>query len=159
MFDRIIDFKNLHDAYLGARQAKRYRSSILKFGFNLENELPNLRWELSTGRYRHGPYREFIVTDSKKRVIRAAPFRDRVVHHAICNIIEPIFERGFIYDSYACRAGKGTHAAIRRLERFVQAMATRERERERERPRGARQKSIASNATFRNISIALIMAR
>ncbi len=75
--------------------------------------------------YRHGPYREFIVTDSKKRVIKAAPFRDRVVHHAVVNIIEPIFEKAFIFDSYACRRGKGTHRAIKRLEHFIRSLQSR----------------------------------
>jgi RNA-directed DNA polymerase len=82
--------------------------------------------------YRHGAYRTFIVADSKKRTIKAAPFRDRVVHHAVCNIIEPIFDPSFIHDSYACRKGKGSHAAVKRLEHFIHAL-TRERERERER--------------------------
>jgi RNA-directed DNA polymerase len=72
--------------------------------------------------YHHGDYREFIINDSKKRLIKAAPFKDRVVHHALCNVIEPILERGFIYDSYACRNGKGTHAAVLRLEHFVRSL-------------------------------------
>jgi hypothetical protein len=149
LFTQLVDFENLHAAYRGARDCKRYRSSILKFGYQLEENLLTLQWELAHKTYKHGGYREFVVTDSKKRVIRAAPFRDRVVHHAVCNAIEPLFERGFIYDSYACRRGKGTHAAVVRLEYFIKALtscppaipswaSTREREREREResPRG-----------------------
>ena len=137
LFADVIDFENLHAAYLDARASKRYRDSILKFGYNLEENLLALRWELAHKIYRHGGYREFIVNDSKKRLIKAAPFRDRVVHHAVCNVIEPIFERGFIYDSYACRNGKGTHAALLRLEYFIQSLqsGTRARERERERER------------------------
>lgn len=69
-----------------------------------------------SGRYRHGSYREFIIEDAKKRHIKAASFRDRIVHHALCAALEPVFERRFIGDSYACRSGKGTHAALRRLE-------------------------------------------
>jgi RNA-directed DNA polymerase len=138
LFDRLVDFENLHQAYRDARACKRYRSSILKFGYELEENLLALRRELTHTTYRHGGYREFVVTDSKKRVIRAAPFRDRVVHHAVCNVIEPIFERGFIYDSYACRKGKGTHAAILRLEYFIKSLesASRVRERETAAPRG-----------------------
>jgi hypothetical protein len=127
-FARIIEFENLHTAYRGARVCKRYRSSILKFGYQLEENLLALRWELTHKTYLHGGYREFVVTDSKKRTIKAAPFRDRVVHHAICNIIEPILDRGFIYDSYACRKGKGTHAAIVRLEHFIKSLRSRTRE-------------------------------
>ena len=136
LFDSIVDFENLYDAYRDARICKRYRSSILKFGYHLEGNLVALRSELTCKTYRHGGYREFVVTDSKKRVIKAAPFRDRVVHHALCNVIEPILERGFIYDSYACRRRKGTRAAVLRLEHFIRSLnSVSERERERERER------------------------
>ncbi|MDE2144477.1 MAG: group II intron reverse transcriptase domain-containing protein [Patescibacteria group bacterium] len=133
MFQKITDFENVHDAYNKARLCKRYRGLILEFGYNLEKNLLGLQWELKTRRYKHGGYREFVVTDSKKRTIKAAPFRDRVVHHALCNIIEPILDKGFIYDSYACRKGKGTHAAVIRLESFIKSLrSVNERERERE---------------------------
>ena len=122
LFTRIVAFENLHAAYLGARTSKRYCSSILKFGYKLEENLLALRFELTHKTYRHGGYREFVVTDSKKRTIKAAPFRDRVVHHAVCNIIEPMLDKGFVYDSYACRRGKGTHAAILRLESFIKTL-------------------------------------
>ena len=118
MFEKICDFENLHKAYLKARKGKRYRGKILEFGYKLEENLLKLREELLSGNYQHGAYREFIVCDSKKRHIKAAPFRDRVVHHAVCNIIEPIFEKGFIYDSYANRKGKGTLKAIERFDYF-----------------------------------------
>ncbi|MCL4299466.1 MAG: reverse transcriptase/maturase family protein [Anaerolineae bacterium] len=62
--------------------------------------------------YRPGPYASFYIHEPKRRLISAAPFRDRVVHHALCNLIEPIFERSFIADSYANRLGKGTHRAL-----------------------------------------------
>ncbi|HOF50268.1 MAG TPA: reverse transcriptase/maturase family protein [Candidatus Colwellbacteria bacterium] len=127
LFERITDFRNLHRAYLNARHCKRYRFSILKFGHRLEENLLALQRELESKTYRHGSYREFIVSDSKKRTIRAAPFRDRVVHHAVCGIIEPIFDKGFVYDSYACRRGKGTHAAVRRLESFLRSLKTKAR--------------------------------
>ena len=131
LFDKICSFENLQLAYLKARKCKRYRSEILKFSYNLEENLLRLQQELLTQTYHHGSYREFIVCDSKKRKIKAAPFRDRVVHHALCNIIEPIFDRGFIYDTYACRENKGTHRAIKRLERFIKSVNSTLRERER----------------------------
>ena len=153
LFSQVADFENLHAAYRGARSCKRYRFSILKFGYRLEENLLSLRWELIHKTYQHGRYREFVVTDSKKRLIKAAPFRDRVVHHAIVNVIEPILDKGFIYDSYACRKGKGTHAAVIRLEHFIKSLRScppataldssrsasggHERERERERVNGA----------------------
>ena len=73
---------------------------------------------LLTGRYRPGRYQTLEVFDPKHRIVSAAPFRDRVVHHALCAVIEPVFERGFIHDSYANRRGKGTHRAVARYERF-----------------------------------------
>ena len=129
LFARIVEFENLHTAYRGARMNKRYRNSILKFGYALEENLLALQRELMHKTYTHGGYREFIIADSKKRTIKAAPFRDRVVHHALCNIIEPLLDKGFIYDSYACRRGKGTHSAILRLEHFIKSLRSSSRER------------------------------
>jgi len=79
----------------------------------------NLEEELLAGTYRVGPYKEFTIYERKPRKISAAPYRDRVVHHALCNAIEPIFERSFIYDSYACRLGKGTHKAVDRFTEYA----------------------------------------
>jgi retron-type reverse transcriptase len=121
LYEKIYSFENLHLAYLKARKGKRYKDEILKFGANQEKLLLELQNELIDGSYRHGEYREFTVCDSKKRNIKAAPFRDRIVHHAFCNIIEPIFDKGFIYDSYACRKGKGTHKAVLRLKKFLRS--------------------------------------
>jgi len=78
-----------------------------------------LHEELCTQTYRPSPYHNFYAQERKRRLISAAPFRDRVVHHALCNVILPIFERRFIYDSYACRAGKGTHRAVDRTQAFA----------------------------------------
>ncbi len=86
---------------------------------DLEHEVVALHRELSEGSYRHGPYHYFQVRDPKTRTVAAAPFRDRVVHHAIVRVIEPLFERRFIEDSYACRRGKGNHAAMRRAAAFA----------------------------------------
>lgn len=121
LYEKICSFENLHLAYLKARKGKRYKAEILRFGANQEALLLQLREELLNETYRHGEYKEFIVCDSKKRHIKAAPFRDRVVHHAFCNVIEPIFDKGFIYDSYACRKGKGTHKAVARLKKFLRS--------------------------------------
>ena len=129
LFDKICSFENLHLAYLKARKCKRYRDEILKFSWNLEENLLKLQKELMNQTYQHGGYREFIVSDSKKRKIKAALFRDRVVHHALCNVIEPIFDKGFIFDSYACRKEKGTHKSIKRLEQFIKSANTALRER------------------------------
>ena len=131
LFNSVCSFENLHLAYLKARKCKRYRDEILEFSFNLEENLLKLQQDLLNQTYQHGGYREFTVYDLKKRRIKAAPFRDRVVHHALCNIIEPIFDKGFIYDTYACRKEKGTHKCIKRLEQFIKSANTALRERER----------------------------
>jgi len=78
-----------------------------------------LQRELQSGEYRPGDYRAFTIYERKPRVISAAPFRDRVVHHAILNVIEPNIDRRFIDDSYACRIGKGTHAAVARYQQWA----------------------------------------
>jgi len=89
------------------------------FERNLEDNLFALRDDLLAGRYRHGAYHRFVVFDPKQRTIHKANVRDRVVHQALVNVIEPSFERQFIHDSYSCRIGKGTHAAVRRLRLFL----------------------------------------
>jgi len=121
LFDEICSFQNLHLAYLKARRCKRYRREILSFSYNLEANLTDLQKKLSDQTYQHGSYREFTVCDLKKRHIKAPSFRDRVVHHALCNVVEPIFDKGFIYSNFACRKEKGTHRAIKRLEKFIKS--------------------------------------
>lgn len=119
LYPKIYDFKNLHLAYLRALRGKRYRRDALEFSLNLEENLIILQNELIWKTYKPSCFREFYVYDPKKRLIHAPTFKDRVIHHALCNIIEPLFERKFIYDSYACRKGKGTHAAVLRTQKFM----------------------------------------
>lgn len=119
MFEKIYDYQNLYIAYLNARKQKRYRYEVLKFSYELEENLIQIQNELIWKTYQPGPYRPFIVYEPKKRQIVALPFKDRVVQHALNNIIEPIFDRVMIYDSYACRKGKGTHKAAKRLAYFL----------------------------------------
>lgn len=121
LWDELTSFENLYRAYHKARRGKRSRRLVARFEFHLERELSILRAQLRDQTYEPGGYRSFRIRDPKPRLISAAPFRDRVVHHAFCNVIEPIFERSFIYDSYACRKGKGTHAAINRYTQFARS--------------------------------------
>lgn len=107
------------EAFYAAAQGKKNQSVVAWFNYNLSRTIFALQNELQQKNYCPGPYTTFYVYDPKKRLISAAPFRDRVVHHALCNIIEPIFERTFIYDSYANRLGKGTHAAIERFQYYA----------------------------------------
>lgn len=119
LFDNITSFENLLLASRKARKCKRAQSNVATFELNLENELVELQHELESMEYRPGGYRTFCVFEPKKRMISAAPYRDRVVHHALCNVIEPLFERKFIYDTYANRTNKGTHKAILRCQSFA----------------------------------------
>lgn len=119
LYPEISSFANLDLAWYKARKGKRSKASVAAFEFNVEGELFQLQRELESKTYQPGPYRSFIIYDPKKRKISAAPFRDRVVHHALCNVIEPLYERKFIYDSYANRVGKGTHRALDRAQTFA----------------------------------------
>lgn len=117
-FEEIASWKNLLYAYHKAACGKRRKENAARFEHQLADHLLALQNELRTRAYRPGPYVSFFISDPKKRLISAAPFRDRVVHHALCNVIEPWFERRFISDSYANRKGKGTHRALDRLQQF-----------------------------------------
>jgi len=119
LFQKVCRYENLYNAYLKARRGKSNSTEVLKFTYNLENELFNLQRKLKTMSFVTGKYRHFIIFEPKERRISALPFRDRIVHHAICSVIEIIFNSKFIYDSYACRKGKGTHAGANRLQKFV----------------------------------------
>ena len=119
LFDRVCSFESLLAASKKARRGKRFRASTAAFEYNLENELIALERELRDGAYRPGGYRKFEIYEPKPRTISAAPYRDRVVHHALCAIIEPILDRSLIHDAYACRTGKGTHKAVLRFNQYA----------------------------------------
>ncbi|MDP6775698.1 MAG: reverse transcriptase/maturase family protein [Candidatus Latescibacteria bacterium] len=119
LFERIVTFDNLLKAAKKALRGKRDRAAVAQFYFSLEPELLLLEQELLTGAYVPRPYRSFMVYEPKPRRICAADIRDRVVHHAICSVLDPVFEAFSVYDSYACRKDKGTHRAIRRAQSFA----------------------------------------
>lgn len=119
LWDKVISFEGLLRAAERARKGKRFRPAVASFHFHLEPELLALHQELATKRYRPGAYRTFFIQEPKPRQISAAPYRDRVVHHALVNVLEPLYEPTFIHDSYACRKGKGTHAAVKRCQQFA----------------------------------------
>ena len=120
LFQNVCTFRTLNDAYMKARKGKHSRPEVVKFTYYLERELFILEKELKNETYKTGRYRRFIIYEPKKREISALPFRDRVVQHGICAVIEPIFEKQFISDSYACRKNKGTHAGVAKLQKFIQ---------------------------------------
>lgn len=119
LYEKIYSFENLYNAYLKARKNKRYREEVLRFTANLEENLITIQNELVWETYKVGRYREFYVYEPKKRLIMALPFKDRVVQWAIYQVIQPIFDKGFLVHSYACRKGKGTHNAADTVQNWL----------------------------------------
>lgn len=119
LYGEIVDFSNLHKAWRKAAKGKRKSLAVTRFEMNAADELIRLQGELKTRTWQAGQYQSFYIRDPKQRLVSAAPFRDRVVHHALCNVIEPIYERTFIGDSFANRKGKGTHAALDKAQRYI----------------------------------------
>jgi retron-type reverse transcriptase len=115
----IYDFENLYQSAMLASREKRFNGSVMRFFDNFEENLIIIQNELIWKTYKPGAFFHFERYEPKRRLISALPFKDRIVQIALCNIIEPEFEKYFIYDSYACRKGKGTHEAARRLSYFL----------------------------------------
>ena len=107
LYPRITSFSVLLGAFRKASKGKRYRPDVLTFAANLEAELFQLQYELRSFSYTPGVYRQFLVREPKPRLVSAAPFRDRVVHHALIAVIAPPLERHFVPTSYANRRSYG----------------------------------------------------
>src|SRR5512132_1557557 len=118
-FAYLCSWENLVLAWRKAARGKRGTASVARFEYWAEEQLVDLRRQLLAGTYCPGAYVHFHIKDPKRRKISAIRFRDRVVHHALCIIIEPPFERLFIADSYANRKTRGTHRALDRLQHFA----------------------------------------
>lgn len=119
VWPKVIDFGNLLLAYQKARKGKSHSSEVSQFGLNLEFELLQLKTQLQTGEYEPGRYRLFTIYERKPRVIAAAPFKDRVVQHAVMNVLAPLLDKRLIDDCYACRKGKGVHVAVDRYQSWA----------------------------------------
>lgn len=119
IYHEIIAFENLYSAAYKASIGKRSNPNVVDFFFNLEENIFEIQHQLKEKRYQPGNYRVFQIYEPKPRQISAAPFIDRVVHHALMNIVNPIFETSLIFDTYANRIGKGTHRAIKRYQYFL----------------------------------------
>lgn len=126
IFPKIIDFENLYISALEARKGKRFRDEVLKFNSNLEENLITIQNELIHKTYEVGRYKEFYIHEPKKRLIMALPFKDRVIQWAIYRNLYPIYDKQFIYDSFGCRVGKGTHKAADRLQYWLRQVDRRE---------------------------------
>ncbi len=119
LYPKIYSFTNLHESFRAARKGKRKKVAVASFEFDLEHNLLALEAELRNQAYQPGGYTNFYIYEPKQRLVSAAPFRDRVVHHALCRVIEPIWEARFIAASYACRLGKGTHKALDQAHTWI----------------------------------------
>jgi len=121
LWQSIITFDNILLATKKAQRSKRFRPNVLEFNYNLEIEIITLQKELETQTYQPSAYKVFQIIDPKPRQISAATYRDRIVHHALCNIITPIFEKSFIPNSYANRQGFDTHKALKEFTKFARS--------------------------------------
>jgi retron-type reverse transcriptase len=120
-FNAIYSVENLYHAWHKVSLGKSAKSSILEFYSNLDKNLASIAANLKNGTYRPGPYNHFLIKDPKERIIAASPVRDRVVQHALMNYYHPVFDRHLIYDSYACRIGKGTQKAVLRAFHYAKS--------------------------------------
>jgi len=118
LFDQIDDHENLRQAAHAAMKRKRAKMEARLFASNLEQELNQLSDKISRGTLVLGKHHQFWIRDPKERLITAPCFRERVLHHAMIRVCEPIFERWLIPDTYACRLGKGRIAALLRAKQF-----------------------------------------
>ncbi|NCA93226.1 reverse transcriptase [bacterium] len=119
-FENIISFENLYRAHRRARLGKRHKKEVIEFEMNLSENLWALHNELKYSTYKVSGYHNFMIYDPKEREIQAITYRDRIVQHSLCdNYLTPLIERHLIFDNAACRKGKGTHFAIRRLRQFM----------------------------------------
>ena len=119
LWDEFISWDNFVLAAHKSRKGKWSKGCVQRFEFNLESELLQLQSELVTEDYVPGEFRTHWISRPKPRMISAAPYRDRVVHHALMNILEPILDKHFHPASFACRKGKGTHACADRLQKLM----------------------------------------
>lgn len=119
-WEKIISFESLYKAHRRARLGKRHKKEVILFESNLAENLWQLHYDLKYGRYEVSGYHKFLIHDPKEREIQAISYRDRIVQHSLCdNFLSPLLEKHLIYDNTACRKGKGTDFAIKRLRKFM----------------------------------------
>lgn len=119
LYEAVCDPENLRLAYCKAKRGKEGRGDVRAFSREVSAHLNRLRRDLVDQTVRVGNYRYFSIRDPKPRIICAAAFRERVLHHAIMNVCDPVFERYQAFDSYATRRDKGTFAALNRARKFA----------------------------------------
>src|SRR3989344_4939516 len=122
-YSSLVSIDNLFQAWEEFKKGKRKKRDVQVFERNLEDNLFTLHRKLTTQTYRHGSYQDFYVNDPKRRHIHKAQVEDRVVHHVIYKYLYEIFDKKFIFDSYSCRKKKGTHRAVKRLEKLARIVS------------------------------------
>ncbi len=123
LFDKLYSYENLLRAFNEAKKGKTSLCYVIEFEKSLKQNLIQLQKEIREQTYRPEKLTNFIIKDPKLRVISKSIFRDRIIHHAVVQILEPIFDPTFIYDSYANRIGKGTTKALERCDLFLRKVA------------------------------------
>ncbi len=124
LYEKLCSTENLTLAFNKAKKGKSKKEYVINFEYNLESNLKELRNELINKTYSPNPLKKFMIKDPKTRTIHASIFRDRIVHHVIVNLLEPIFDKIFIYDSFASRKNKGTHNAVIRFKSFIRKVSS-----------------------------------
>ena len=118
-YEKICDFENLYKAHKRARCCKRHKKDVILFEMNLAENLWNIKNSLENRTYKVAGYNKFMIYDPKEREIQALSYYDRIVQHVLCDeVLTPFFDKRLIYDNCACRIGKGTHFALKRLTKF-----------------------------------------
>jgi len=119
IFEKIVSLENLFASWHKFKQGKIKKKDVQEFSVYLEKYIFELHRDLILGQYKHGKYHAFYIQDPKLRHIHKAQVRDRIIHQAVYSILTKIYEPTFIYDSYSCRTGKGTHKAVSALENMT----------------------------------------
>lgn len=123
IFEKIISLENLFTAFDEFKADKQNKKDVQSFEWNLENNIFELNRELKYHKYRHGVYTKFTICDPKPRIIHKASVRDRILHHAIFRVLNPVFEPCFISHSFSCQVNKGTHKGVRTLAEILRAVS------------------------------------
>ena len=120
-YEKICDFENLYKAHKRARCCKRHKKDVILFEMNLAENLWKIKNSLESHTYKVSGYNKFMIFDPKEREIQALSYYDRIIQHVLCDeVLTPFFDKRLIYDNCACRIGKGTHFALKRLTQFFQ---------------------------------------
>ncbi|MCX6720660.1 MAG: reverse transcriptase/maturase family protein [Candidatus Staskawiczbacteria bacterium] len=124
IYNSIISSENLFSSWDKFKSDKQKKRDVLKFEWNLEENIFQLHRDLESGKYKHGAYSSFYLRDPKQRHVHKAEVKDRILHHAVFKVLNPIFEPTFISNSFSCQTGKGTHKGISTLDKTLRQISS-----------------------------------